>query len=507
MHKQTISRCLDNLSASKNIVYPENTEEIKEVITYCNENTCSFYPVSSGNNWGYGSSFPSDENTQIVMNLSKMPGVINFDADEGLLTLGPGLTQEKLYNFLKANSYEYMVPVTGAGPGANIMGNALERGFGITPIHDHVASVHSLKAILPDGSTYESPFAQLGLSQLDKHHKWGVGPNFDYIFFQSNFGVVYEMTIKLERTPDKIVMFMMSISTDDLNDCLLKLKKIKETYKGFISGINLMNTRRMLAMKTNYLLEEQGYCSEDRLQLLKAKHRLEDWTVMGAIYGPKGIRATIQKDIKRALKGIGTKKRFISSDNIILNKSWLGKLFVASEDLKKIKEGFSILKGKPSRYPLNLIYSLSEIPDEDKKYNPLKDQIGILWFAPVIPYKVHIINEYMTGIYKIFEAFHMEPMVTLTIQNENIIASTIPILFKKTEKEKVENAHNLYRSLLKFSLELGVYPYRLPTIFQKEYVDRLNWKESLAFKLKNKLDPNTILAPNRYSKSELETNK
>ncbi|WP_282116374.1 FAD-binding oxidoreductase [Cellulophaga baltica] len=499
MHKQTITRCLDQLAASKNIVYPETTEEIKDIIVYCNTNACSFYPVSSGNNWGYGSSFPSDENTPIVMNLSKMPGVISFDAEEGLLTFGPGLTQEKLYDYLKANSYEFMVPVTGAGPEANIMGNALERGFGITPIHDHVASVRSLKAILPDGSTYQSPFSELGLSQLDKHHKWGVGPNFDYIFFQSNFGVVYEMTIKLERTPDKIVLFTTAISNEALDECLLKLKEIKESYKGFISGINLMNTRRMLAMKSNYLLEEQGYCAEDKIQKLKTAHKLEDWTVIGAIYGSKGIRATIKKELKKALRGIGTKKRYIASNNVIINKSWLGKLFVDAEDLKKIKEGFSILKGKPSRYPLNLIYSLSDIADGDKKYNPLKDHIGILWYAPVLPFKIAIINEYMVGIYKIFEAFNIEPMVTLTIQNENIIASTIPILFNKKEKEAVANAHDLYRRLLAFSLELGIYPYRLPTIFQKDYVDRVNWKDSLAGKLKNKLDPNNIVAPNRYS--------
>ncbi|QWX85236.1 FAD-dependent oxidoreductase [Cellulophaga sp. HaHaR_3_176] len=501
MHKLKITRCLDNLSENKNIVYPQNTDEIKEVINYCNVNKCSFYPVSSGNNWGYGSSFPSDDETQIVMNLSKMPAVIKFDEEEGLLTFGPGLTQGKLYDFLKANNFKFMVPVTGAGPEGNIMGNALERGFGITPIHDHVASVRCLKAILPNGSTYESPFAQLGLSHLDKHHKWGVGANFDFIFFQSNFGVVYEMTIKLERTPDTIVMFTLSVSNKDIDECLLRLKTIKETYKEFLSGINLMNTRRMLAMKSNYLVEEQGYCSEDKIIKLKEKHRLEDWTVMGAIYGPKSIRFAVKQDIKKALKGIGSKKRFISSNNIIVNKSWLGKLFIDSEDLKKINEGFSILKGKPSRYPLNLIYSLSDIADEHKNYNPLKDNIGIIWFAPVIPFKVDILNKYITGIYKIFKRFNLEPMITLTIQNENIIASTIPILFEKTEKKDVDNAHDLYKCLLDFSLEIGAYPYRLPTIFQKEYLNKLNWEDTIAFKIKSKLDPNNILAPNRYSKS------
>ncbi|WP_276166391.1 FAD-binding oxidoreductase [Zobellia alginiliquefaciens] len=500
MNKVTIKRCLDNLSSSKKIVYPVNVSEIKEVIEYCNLNSYSFYPVSSGNNWGYGSSFPPNENTPIVMNLSNMPNVIKFDADEGLLTFGPGLTQGKLHEFLTANSYKFMVPVTGAGPEANIMGNALERGFGITPVHDHVESVRSLKAILPDGSNYESTFSQLGLSNLDKHHKWGVGPNFDYIFFQSNFGVVYEMTIKLERTPDNIMMFTLSVSEDASHACLLKLKEIKETYKNFISGINLMNTRRMLAMKSNYLAEENGYCSEDKIGELKKIHKLEEWTVMGAIYGSKGIQSTIRKEMKKALKGIGTKKRFISSNNIILKNNSLGKLFIDAEDLKKINEGFSILKGKPSKYPLNLIYSLSSIPDANKNHNPLKDNIGIIWFAPVIPYKVKVLNDYMTGIYNIFKEFNLEPMVTLTIQNENIIASTIPILFDKTTTNGIDNAHNLYRALLDFCLDLGIYPYRIPTVFQSEYVSKINWEDSIAYKLKNKLDPNNILAPNRYSK-------
>ncbi|MBU2945800.1 hypothetical protein [Zobellia uliginosa] len=91
-------------------------------------------------------------------------------------------------------------------------------------------------------------------------------------------------------------------------------------------------------------------------------------------------------------------------------------------------------------------------------------------------------------------------MVTLILQNENVIPSTIPILFDKTEPKEVANAHTLYGSLLDFCLKIGVYPYRVPTVFQNEYLSKLNWENSLAFKLKSTLHPNNILAPNRCSK-------
>jgi len=500
MEKSKVTRCLDNQVKEKEVIYPKTVEEIRQTIAYCNENKISFYPVSSGNNWGYGSSFPTNDHTPIIMNLSRMPSVIAFDEKDGLLTFGPGLTQQKLYEFLEANNHAFMVPVTGAGPNANIMGNALERGFGITPIHDHVESVIAIKAVLPDGSNYESSFAQLGLSTLDKRYKWAVGPNFDYIFFQSNFGVVYEMTIKLEKIPESILMFNISIDQNELSDCLEIFKALKATYKGFLSGVNFMNSRRMLAMKTSYLKEEKGFINDEKIKSLQKQHKLSDWTIVGAIYGPKDIAARIKRAIKKSLSGIGTNKQYLSSNSILFSIPSVGNFLIGKEQFLLLKEAFAILKGKPSLLPLNLIYSKKDVKENDKKYNPIKDNVGIIWYAPVIPIHVDIIERYHDFLTEKFKKFAMEPILTFTLQNENIAAVTMPLLFDKTDNKETENAHALYKTLLKETLNYNAYPYRIPSIFQKEYLEKLDTKNSLTIKLKKQIDPNNILAPNRYSK-------
>lgn len=499
MEKTNITRCLDSRVQEKKIVYPTSVTEVRQTIDYCNEHKLSFYPVSSGNNWGYGSSFPTNEQTPIIMNLSRMPAVIEFDGDEGLLTFGPGLTQQKLYDFLQAKDHSFMVPVTGAGPNANIMGNALERGFGITPIHDHVESVLSVKAVLPDGSNYESSFAQLGLKTLNKCYKGGVGPNFDYIFFQSNFGVVYEMTIKLEKIPQSIMMFNIQVDQSDLSNCLEQFKALKETYKSFLSGVNFMNSRRMLGMQTNYLKNEKGFIDAKKIKELQKEHKLKDWTVIGAIYGPKDICSSIKRAIKKGLNGIGANKKFLTSNSILFSMPRIGNMLLNKTQYNLLKEAFLILKGKPSLLPLNLIYTRKNVADNKKTYNPIEENIGLIWFAPVIPFKVELMKNYNRFLVKEFQNYLMEPILTFTLQSDNVVAITMPILFDKTNKEEVENAHKLYQTLLKESPNYEAYPYRIPSVFQNDYLTALNNENSLSFKLKKQIDPNNILAPNRYS--------
>jgi len=502
MKKVNIERCLDDIVIEKNIVFPTTVEDIRNTIQYCNDNQVSFHPVSAGNNWGYGSSTPNDNEVSIVMNLSKMPDVIHFDSDSGLLTFGPGLTQGKLYDYLTDNGHDYIIPVTGAGPDTNVMGNALERGFGITPIHDHVDSIRSVKAVLPDGSIYESCFAQMGLDTLDRHHKYTVGPNFDAIFCQSNFGVVYEMTIKLEKQPEKMIMFAASITHDELPAALEVLKDISETYKGFLSSLKVFNSRRILAMRSRYLAEVEGFCDEKTIKSLQKEYKVKDWQILGSIYGPKAITRVIKREIRQKLKGIGTEKKFIPSDHIILKNPKIGKMIIGEKVYESLVEGFSICKGKPSRYPLNLVYTRRNIADKDKNFHPVKDKSGIIWFATVIPLKLQLMKDYSDKMVATFKQYEMEPIFTFTLKDSNISMATMPILFDRANPGQVQKAHDLYRALLAASKEMGIYAYRIPTIFQEEFVNEIDWDNSLTKKLKSVIDPNNILAPGRYSKRE-----
>src|SRR5262249_56987597 len=103
----------------------------------------------------------------------------------------------------------------GAGPDCSIVGNALERGYGITPLTDHFGAVLSLEAVLPDGRLYRSSLAALGAEAADRVFKWGVGPYLDGLFAQSGFGIVTSMTIALARRPQAIRAVTVGLRSDD----------------------------------------------------------------------------------------------------------------------------------------------------------------------------------------------------------------------------------------------------------------------------------------------------
>ena len=125
------------------------------------------YPISTGHNWGYGTALPPTDDC-MILDLSGLDRILEFDAETGLVTVEPGVTQRQLAEFLDRGDHQYLVPVTGAGPTCSIVGNALERGYGITPQADHFGAVMALEAVLPDGRVYRSALSELDGQQLDR---------------------------------------------------------------------------------------------------------------------------------------------------------------------------------------------------------------------------------------------------------------------------------------------------------------------------------------------------
>jgi 4-cresol dehydrogenase (hydroxylating) len=92
------------------------------------------------------------------------------------VTVEPGVTQQILYDYLERNRLAFLVPATGAGPHCSLVGNALERGYGITPYADHFSAVTAIEAVLPNGRIYRSALSELGGGTVDRAFKWGIGP-------------------------------------------------------------------------------------------------------------------------------------------------------------------------------------------------------------------------------------------------------------------------------------------------------------------------------------------
>ena len=206
------------------IVTLSQSDEIKALLDLANqyalddELAFSLHPISTGNNWGYGTSQPAGLTKNIILvDLSKLTTISDFDSQLGLVTIEPGVTQQQLSDFLEQHNQDYMVPVTGAGPSCAILANALERGYGITPYTDHFAAVTSIKGFWANGTPYQSAIDELDASEnsfVDKTFKWGLGPYLEGLFTQSNFGIVSQMTIRLAKRKTGFSSFFIQIEND-----------------------------------------------------------------------------------------------------------------------------------------------------------------------------------------------------------------------------------------------------------------------------------------------------
>ena len=221
------------------VLRPENQEQVAAVLQVAQRWQVAVYPVSTGNNWGYGSANPVEDDC-IILDLSRLDRISGFDPEMGVVTVEPGVTQGALRDFLDHQEGNYLVPVTGAGPTCSILGNALERGYGITPITDHFAAVTKIEAILPDGTRYQTPLSELGAAEVDGLFKWGLGPYLDGLFSQGNFGVVVNMTIALAPAPETVTAFFFSTKDDAKLEALIPtVRAVLRALGGSVVAINL----------------------------------------------------------------------------------------------------------------------------------------------------------------------------------------------------------------------------------------------------------------------------
>ena len=216
-----------NKHANALVVTPKNNEEITSIIAAIHQfnseqasskNKAALYTVSSGKNWGYSAQEPSFDNA-VLLKLSRIKTIEDYDNKQGTITVSPGVTQQELYDFLQEQGGKFWMDATGASPHCSIIGNTLERGFGHTTYGDHFDKVCNFQIILADGSTINTGFKQFsknGVTPVASNcYKWGIGPYVDGLFTQSNFGIVTKMTIWLMPKPEHFEAFFISIKNDE----------------------------------------------------------------------------------------------------------------------------------------------------------------------------------------------------------------------------------------------------------------------------------------------------
>jgi len=500
---------IDNCIAVKKLVtttlHPTSVPDIIEIVKKADIEKTPLYPISTGNNWGYGSSLPVQDDC-IILNLSKMNKILDFDPETGVITLEPGVTQRQLGEYLSKHQYPYLIPVTGAGPDCSIVGNAIERGYGITPYADHFSSVLSLDAVLPDGSIYQSMLNLLSDKKTDTLHKWGMGAYLDGIFTQSNLGVITQMSIALAPKPTSVKAFFFSVkNSDDLEIIIPRIQKVLKELSGVTGSINIMNQLRVLSMTEQYPKSAlvDGLIPEALIKQLAKKRQVFPWTCIGALYGNKAIVNAAQKEIRKILGRKAKRLLFltpkrVSQINTLIQKIPFLRSNMIGETVDTLHKTMQLFNGSPSEIALPLAYWISgDKPTDGSPMKPDKDGCGLIWYSPLVPMQAKQVRLYIKMVTTICIKHKIEPLITLTSFSDRCFDSTIPILFDKQNPEAVERAHACYEELFEEGKKIGFTPYRL-SIHSMDKLKKYNATPDILKHIKKAIDPNNIIAPGRY---------
>jgi 4-cresol dehydrogenase (hydroxylating) len=487
---------------------PRDVDDVIAILEIARRHLIPLYPISTGHNWGYGSALPTISGC-VVLDLSSLDRIVDMNPDLGLVTVEPGVTQRALHHFLETRGFAFLVPVTGGGPNCSLVGNALERGYGITPHVDHTAAITALEAVLPNGRIYRSAMRELGGKAIDQMFKWGVGPYLDGLFAQNNLGVVTQMTIALAPRPERIEAFLFGIEREDgLPAAVPAVRQVLRDLGGIAGAVNLMNSRRVLAMTAPYpqaKVGSNGILPTQVVAELSAQFQVMAWTGFGALYGPAQVVRAARRAVRRALKPAVSRLAFLTPDGAARLSRWLSHIPRVRHGrtagrARTLDAAMQLISGKPSEIALPLAYwrSAAPVPSADG-LDPARDGCGLIWYPPLVPMIADQVRRYVAMTGEICAAHGIEPLITLTSLSDRCFDSSVPLLFDRRDAIQATRAQSCYGALLEAGRKEGFLPYRLG-------IDSMSWLTSsnapcweMVSAIKAALDPEHIIAPGRYA--------
>ncbi len=486
------------------IIQPSNRQEIQECLKIANQYKTPIYPISTGKNWGYGSRVPTHNNS-VLMDLSRLNRILDYHETLAYVTIEPGVTQRQLYEFLQEKGNKLLMSVTGSTPDSSLIGNIMERGEAKGPLGDRFNNVCGMEVVLPTGECIHTGFNRFKNPQAGAVNRWGVGPYFDGIFTQSNLGIVTQMTMWLMPYPKYFQTFFYTIDQEKNLEILInKLQQLK--LEGVIkTSFSINNNYRILSIQQQYpwqATKGKTPLPSDLLAQLSHQWGGGVWVGEGALYSASSAQGKVERQlIHKALKKIVKKLVFFDEKKfkIATKLSPIFKLITGIE----IKDKVDLIYNKnPQRgiiteRVLKMAYWRKKtVPSPD--FNLDQDGCGMIWCVAAVPFTGNHVRKALTITSSIAQKYGYESNVSIncvTERNVNINAIIFYDRFVEGEDEKALACHD---EMLKNLMDEGYYPYRLSTHSMNSLPSPQDDYGVLINKIKDSLDPHSILSPGRY---------
>ena len=456
------------------IVYPSSTADVQAVVQAAQRHGVPLWTISTGNNQGLGMK-SAVRPGQVTLDLGRrMNRILEIDETLCFAVVEPGVSYQRLYDELARRGHKLMLDTTSGPPEGGVLGNSMDRGAGYTPYFDHFGMSCGIEVVLGSGEVLRTGDGGLPNSKAWHVSKYNIGPSFDGLFVQTNFGIVTKLGFWLMPKPPAIRSFHFVFpDDDDLAEIVelvrpLKLSNFVPTLFRVSNDLYLFGTEDI-----NPEYQASGgkkQISDAARKDLQRKHGIGAWVASGAFYGgsDEALAPLIERVKAMFLKS--GKARYIAHDQAL--------------EMPPLRIAIDAFSGVPTPRELGLL-----------KWRPGG---GNTWFVPGMPMLGALANAHQKLARGIL-AEHGLDYCVMNVCSGRFARELIVITFNRQDADECQRADRAYRALAAAFAKAGYSVGRAPIDYHAMHMEQLDpivLRTCLG--IKKALDPAGVIAPGKY---------
>lgn len=508
--RERISRtCIPYREIPDVAVFPANSSEVAQVVILAKKFDVPIWPVSTGKNWGYGEKtacYPGG----ITLILERMTRIWHVDEELGYAVIEPGVTYKQLNDYLKETKSGFWADTAGTTQFASVLGNALDKGRGLTPYADHFGCLCGMDVVLPDGKILETGGGPQSNNHIRYTYKWGIGPYLEGLFVQSNFGIVVKAGIWLMQAPEcfDFAAFEYTASEEKFGTFIDDLRGL--VFKGALrSRPHLANDFAMMCIFSQYphdLLKGRSCLSEEAAAAWRKQFGVARWTFGCGLYGSPEEISFQKRSIKQILGRYGL-VRFVGMS---VQDNWKGKVFRLAARLgnkllgkadafyEAMIPAINLFRGIPTDFFVRQAYFKSHKQKPAGDIDPARDQCGFIWIGPVVPFTSTHVTRAMALAKPLFAQHGFDFFVEVIIESARSVIFLAGVFYERNDAAEAARARTWYQDMHDVFLQNGYPAYRATTMNMPAALDSNPVAKETLATLKLALDPQNLIAPGRY---------
>ena len=271
------------------VLLPASVAQVQDALRVASAARLALWPVSIGRNLGYGGAAPRQRGT-LVLDLRRMNRILEVNPALAYALVEPGVSYFDLHAHLRREGIALWIDPPAVGWGS-VIGNTLERGFGVTPYGDHAAMQCGMEVVLASGEIVRTGMGALSGGTAWQLHRDGYGPGIDGLFMQSNLGIVTKMGIWLMPAPETVLLCQASFAREsDLETVVDTLRPLRlaEVVHGPAVIESAVRWAAGVSARSDWY-DGAGPMPATALQAMIRKLDIGWWNLRFGLYGPAAL--------------------------------------------------------------------------------------------------------------------------------------------------------------------------------------------------------------------------